>query len=162
MADHTEGNYKVDSFNLDHTKVIAPYVRLAAKKTGPKGDIVTKFDVRFTQPNKEFMTTGTIHTLEHIIAEYIRDEVEDVIDFSPMGCRTGFYFTVFGDRDEEYIATRMLIVLKKVAAWDKPIPAATEKECGNFRDQDLEGCKAWAKKWVEGIEKKGWDAFSTK
>ncbi len=162
MAEHSEGHYKVDSFNLDHTKVVAPYVRLAAKKVGEKGDIVTKFDIRFCQPNKEFMTTGALHSLEHIIAEYIRDEVDGVIDFSPMGCRTGFYFTVFGDRDEKYIAERMLNILRKVAVWDKPVPAATEKECGNYKDQDLEGAKSWAKRWVEGIERKGWDCYGKK
>ena len=75
-----EKKYKVDSFNLDHTKVTAPFVRVAAKKQGPKGDMVSKFDIRFCQPNKEFLTTGAIHTLEHLIAEYISDEMEGVID----------------------------------------------------------------------------------
>lgn len=160
--EHTEGNYKVDSFNLDHTKVIAPFVRVAGKKTGPKGDVVTKFDIRFCQPNKEFMTTGAIHTLEHLMAEYIRDEIDGVIDLSPMGCRTGFYFTIFGDRDEAYVAEHMMNVLKKVAVWDKPIPAVTEKECGNYRDHDLEGAKTYAKKWCDGIASKGWNAFTVK
>jgi S-ribosylhomocysteine lyase len=151
--------YNVDSFNLDHTKVTAPFVRLASKKTGPKGDVVSKFDIRFTQPNVEFMETGTVHTLEHLVAEYIRDEMKGVIDFSPMGCRTGFYFTVFGDHDEEYIAGHMLNVLRKVAVWDKPVPATTAKECGNYRDHDLEGAKKMAARWVAGIEKDGWDCY---
>ncbi len=155
MSEHTSGNYNVDSFNLDHTKVTAPFVRIASKKTGPKGDVVTKYDIRFTQPNKEFMTTGAIHTLEHLIAEYIRDEMDGVIDLSPMGCRTGFYFTVFGDHDEEYAANHFLNVLRKVAVWDKPVPAATEKECGNYRDHDLEGAKKYAAAWVKGIETTG-------
>ena len=133
----------------------APFVRIASKKTGPKGDVVTKYDIRFTQPNKEFMTTGAIHTLEHLIAEYIRDEMDGVIDLSPMGCRTGFYFTVFGDHDEEYAANHLLNVLRKVAVWDKPVPAATEKECGNYRDHDLEGAKKYAAAWVKGIETTG-------
>ncbi|MBQ5491923.1 MAG: S-ribosylhomocysteine lyase, partial [Treponema sp.] len=97
--------YNVDSFNLDHTKVTAPFVRRAAKKEGEKGDVVSKYDIRFCQPNKEFMSTGAMHTLEHLVAEYIRDELPGiVIDFSPMGCRTGFYFTVWGDHEESYIA----------------------------------------------------------
>ena len=29
-----EKKYNVDSFNLDHTKVTAPFVRLASEKTG--------------------------------------------------------------------------------------------------------------------------------
>lgn len=152
--------YNVDSFNLDHTKVTAPFVRLAAKKTGKNGDIVTKFDIRFTQPNKEFMPTGAVHTLEHLMAEYIRDEMEGVIDLSPMGCRTGFYFTVWGDRTEEEIGEHMLNVLKKVAVWDKPVPATTEAECGNYRDHDLEGAKRYAKQWCDGIAKKGYFAFN--
>ena len=152
--------YNVDSFNLDHTKVFAPFVRKAATKIGAKGDVVTKFDIRFTQPNKEFMTTGAIHTLEHLMAEYIRDEMEGVIDLSPMGCRTGFYFTLFGELDEETVANHLLNVLEKVAIWDKPIPATTEPECGNYRDHDLEGAKHFAKQWCDGIKKKGWDAFT--
>ena len=151
--------YNVDSFNLDHTKVTAPFVRLASKKVGPKGDVVTKFDIRFTQPNKEFMSTGTIHTLEHLVAEYIRDELKGVIDFSPMGCRTGFYFTIFGDYEESYIAEHLSNVLKKVAEWDKPVPATTEKECGNYKDHDLEGAKEMAARWVEGIGKNGWNCY---
>lgn len=154
-----EKKYNVDSFNLDHTKVKAPFVRVAAKKVGEKGDVVTKFDIRFTQPNKEFMSTGGIHTLEHLMAEYIRDEMEGVIDLSPMGCRTGFYFTVWGDRNEEEIATHLMNVLKKVAIWDKPIPATTEEECGNYKDHNLEDAKAYAQKWVDGITQKGWNAF---
>lgn len=154
-----EKKYNVDSFNLDHTKVTAPYVRLAARKVGEKGDIVSKYDIRFTQPNKEFMTTGAIHTLEHLIAEYIRDEMEDVIDLSPMGCRTGFYFTIWGQPTEEEVANHLLNVLRKVSVWDKAIPATTEKECGNYKDHDLEGAKSFAKRWCDGIEKKGWSAF---
>ena len=50
-------------------------------------------------------------------------------------------------------------VLKKVAVWDKPVPATTEQECGNYRDHDLEGAKKYAAAWVAGIEKKGWNAF---
>ena len=154
-----EKKYNVDSFNLDHTKVKAPFVRVAAKKVGEKGDVVTKFDIRFTQPNKEFMSTGGIHTLEHLMAEYIRDEMVGVIDLSPMGCRTGFYFTVWGDRNEEEIATHLMNVLKKVAVWDKPIPATTEEECGNYKDHNLEDAKSYAQKWVDGITQKGWNAF---
>ena len=154
-----EKKYNVESFNLDHTKVVAPFVRLAGKKVGSNGDVVTKFDIRFTQPNKEFLTTGAIHTIEHLVAEYIRDEMDDVIDFSPMGCRTGFYFTLFGDVDEAFVAEHMLNILKKVAVWDRAIPATTEKECGNYRDHDLEGAKAAANNWVQGIEKKGWKCY---
>lgn len=155
-----EKKYNVESFNLDHTKVTAPYVRRAAQKIGKNGDVVSKYDIRFCQPNKEFMDTGSIHAIEHLVAEYIRDEMPDmVIDFSPMGCRTGFYFTVWGEHSEEEIANHMLNVMCKVAVWDKPVPAATEKECGNYRDLNLEGAKKYVKQWISGIERKGWQCI---
>lgn len=159
-----EKKYKVESFNLDHTKVIAPYVRLASKKTGEKGDIVTKFDIRFMQPNVEFMPIAAIHTLEHLVAEYIRDEIESIIDFSPMGCRTGFYLTVFGDLSEEIIAEKMLNVLEQVASWpeDKPVPGLDPKECGNYKEHDLPTARKLAKDWVTNITIKGFDPFQKK
>lgn len=160
MANGEKKKYNVDSFNLDHTKVTAPYVRLASHKVGEHGDEVSKYDIRFCQPNKEYMTTGAIHTLEHLIAEYIRDELPGiVIDLSPMGCRTGFYFTVWGNHSEAYIAEHLIPVLKKVSLWEGAIPATTEQECGNYRDHDLAGAKEWAKRWVDGIEQNGWNCY---
>lgn len=90
--------YKVESFNLDHTKVVAPYIRVADRKEW-QGVTVTKFDIRFTQPNKEFLDPAAIHSLEHLLAEELRHQVDNIIDLSPMGCRTGFYLTVFGKHD---------------------------------------------------------------
>jgi S-ribosylhomocysteine lyase len=151
----------VESFNLDHTKVKAPYVRLAGRKTGPKGDVVTKFDIRFCQPNVEFMPTGGIHTLEHLMAEYVRDELDGVIDLSPMGCRTGFYLTIFGTHDEADIAAKLRNVLAKVAAWpaSEPVPGVDPVMCGNAADHDLAAAKKWAAAWVEGIDRKGFSCF---
>lgn len=151
----------VESFSLDHTKVRAPYVRIAGKKYGPKGDVVSKYDVRFTQPNKEYLPTGGIHTLEHLIAEYLRDEMDGVIDLSPMGCRTGFYLTVFGDISEEIIASKLSRVLTKVADWDEneAVPGVDPVMCGNWQDHNLKEAKYWASRWVEELARKGWRAF---
>ncbi|WP_390602379.1 S-ribosylhomocysteine lyase, partial [Staphylococcus pseudintermedius] len=35
----------VESFNLDHTKVVAPYIRLAGKMQGLNGDDIYKYDI---------------------------------------------------------------------------------------------------------------------
>ena len=58
-----------------------------------------------------------------------------------MGCRTGFYLTVFEDLEESFIAEKMLSVLEKVAVWNKPIPGTDPKECGNYKEHDLEAAK---------------------
>jgi len=151
----------VESFSLDHTRVKAPYVRLAGKKTGPKGDVVSKFDIRFCQPNVEFMPIGAVHTLEHLMAEYIRDEIDGVIDLSPMGCRTGFYLAVFGEPDEGAIAAKIRNVLERVSVWpeDEAVPGVDPVMCGNWKDHDLTAAKLWAMKWIEGYDRKGWACF---
>ena len=45
----------VESFNLDHTKVAAPFIRVADRKHLPGGDELVKYDVRFTQPNVDHL-----------------------------------------------------------------------------------------------------------
>ncbi|NCE77296.1 S-ribosylhomocysteine lyase, partial [Anaerotruncus sp. X29] len=72
---------EVESFQLDHTKVLAPYVRLIGTETGPKGDIITNFDVRFVQPNHGEIPTSGLHTIEHSMASLIRDRIDGMIDF---------------------------------------------------------------------------------
>ncbi len=153
--------HNVESFNLDHTKVTAPYLRMASQKTGAKGDVVTKFDIRFTQPNVDFLPIAAMHTLEHLVAEYIRDEISTVIDFSPMGCRTGFYLVLFEDTTEEEVVKPLLTVLEKVAVWpeDVPVPGLDPVECGNYKEHDLEQARKAAKSWVEGIKQKGFSCF---
>jgi S-ribosylhomocysteine lyase len=86
---------EVESFGLDHTKVQAPYVRLAGRKRVASG-VVEKYDLRLAQPNREALPTAALHTLEHLLAGYIRDHLPGVIDLSPMGCRTGFYLVAEG------------------------------------------------------------------
>lgn len=145
---------KVESFTLDHTKVKAPYVRKGGVYTGPKGDVVSKFDLRFMQPNKEFMNNAGMHTLEHLMATYIRDYLDNIIDLSPMGCRTGFYLTVWEDRDVKDIISAVESSLKDVVN-STVIPATTEVECGNYREHCLEEAIQYAEKVLrDGISDK--------
>lgn len=142
---------RVESFELDHTKVKAPYVRLAATKEGPKGDIVAKYDLRFITPNKGAISTGGMHTLEHLLAGFMREELEGVIDISPMGCRTGFYLIKFGKTPLYEIKKALENSLKKVLEAHE-VPAANEIQCGNFADHSLIDAKEIAKKVIdEGI-----------
>ena len=135
---------KVESFSLDHTKVKAPFVRKCEVKIGEKGDIVTKFDIRFMQPNEEFMDIASIHTLEHLLAGYMREEMDGIIDLSPMGCRTGFYMITWKDISVEKVIQTLNYGLEKVLQTEE-IPAANEVQCGNYREHSLEGAKKYAK-----------------
>jgi S-ribosylhomocysteine lyase len=143
----------VESFDLDHTKVHAPYVRLAGRKQGPRGDRVSKWDLRLVQPNRAEIPTAPLHTIEHLLAGYLRDALEDsgaeVIDASPMGCRTGFYLTLLGEPDEEAVRAALVDALQGVARHEGEIPGCAPERCGNWRDHSLPGAKAWAQEILD-------------
>lgn len=135
---------KVESFELDHTKVKAPFVRKCCVLSGKNGDKVTKFDIRFTQPNVSEMESDGIHTLEHLLAVYVRDYSNDIIDLSPMGCRTGFYMTVWGEPEVTEIIDMVTKSLKRVLT-TKEIPAQNPVQCGNYKLHSLKKAIEYAK-----------------
>ena len=139
---------KVESFKLDHNKVKAPYVRKCCVLDGKMGDKVSKFDLRFLQPNVEAFGTAAIHGLEHLLATYLREEMDNIIDLSPMGCRTGFYLSIWGDREAYEIKEALELSLREVLKATE-IPAANEIQCGNYRDLSLFGAKEYAKEALE-------------
>lgn len=135
---------KVESFKLDHNKVKAPFVRKCCVLDGKMGDKVSKFDLRFLQPNKEAFGTAAMHGLEHLLATYLREELEGLIDLSPMGCRTGFYLVMWGDVEAKAVKEGLERALEKVLNAEEMI-VATSVECGNYRDLSLFGAKEYAK-----------------
>jgi S-ribosylhomocysteine lyase len=139
---------KVESFNLDHTRVRAPYVRLAGRHTTKHGDTISKFDLRLAQPNLGALETGAMHTLEHLLAGGLRDHLSGVIDVSPMGCRTGFYMVYEGEVSPLEVKTALEHSLQRVADVVH-IPGVSELECGNYRDHDLLAAQHHAKTALE-------------
>lgn len=134
----------VESFNLDHTKVKAPYIRLASVSEGEKGDKVYKYDIRFKQPNKEHMKMDALHSIEHLMAENIRNHEKNVLDLSPMGCQTGFYLSIINETTEEKVMDIMEKTLQDVLEADE-VPACNEVQCGWAANHSLEGAKEIAK-----------------
>ncbi len=134
---------KVESFELDHTKVQAPYVRLAG--TEQNNDIwMEKYDLRFLQPNQDAMSTAAMHTIEHLLAVNLRDELNDIIDLSPMGCRTGFYLILWNQHSAREVRDALVKTLNKILEMET-VPATTAKECGNYKDHSLFGAKEYVK-----------------
>lgn len=137
----------IESFTLDHDKVIAPYVRTIDQSVGPKGDVISNFDVRLTQPNEEFIDTDAMHTLEHLFAKYLRPPLEGYIDCSPYGCRTGFHLFVWGELSATEAAQAVKHALEQIVDTTiDQVPGLARKECGNYRDHNLEKAIAWAKR----------------
>ncbi|WP_077323451.1 S-ribosylhomocysteine lyase, partial [Streptococcus pseudoporcinus] len=122
----------VESFELDHTIVKAPYVRLISEESGPKGDIITNFDVRLVQPNHNSIETAGLHTIEHLLAKLIRQRIDGMIDCSPFGCRTGFHLIMWGQPTANDIALVIKSSLEEIAqgiTWED-VPGTTIESCG--------------------------------
>ena len=145
----------LDSFKVDHTKMKAPFVRVAKTMATPKGDNITVFDLRFTIPNKELLPERGIHTLEHLFAGFMRDHLNneqvEIIDISPMGCRTGFYMSLIGKPEESLVVDAWLKSMQDVlkVKSQNQIPELNEYQCGTYKMHSLDEAKAIAKKVIQ-------------
>lgn len=137
----------VESFNLDHTKVQAPFVRLAGIKKGMNGDEVYKYDIRFKQPNKEHMNMPALHSIEHLMAENIRNHTDHVVDLSPMGCQTGFYLSLINHTDYDEVLDILEKTFNDVLIATE-VPACNEVQCGWAASHSLDGAKELAKEML--------------
>ncbi|MCC2248358.1 MAG: S-ribosylhomocysteine lyase [Bacillota bacterium] len=138
----------VESFNLDHTKVKAPYVRLVGVTEGTNGDKVYKYDIRFKQPNKAHMEMDGLHSIEHLMAENIRNHMDNVLDIGPMGCQTGFYLAIMNHDNYDEVLDTIEKTLQDVLKADE-VPACNEVQCGWAANHSLEGAKEIAKEMLE-------------
>lgn len=138
----------VESFNLDHTKVKAPYLRLADKKQGEHGDVIFKYDLRICQPNQEHMEMPALHSLEHLMAELSRNHNGHVVDISPMGCQTGFYVSLLNEPEYRTALDLIEKTLRDVLEATE-VPACNPVQCGWAASHSLEGAKELARKLLE-------------
>ena len=140
---------KITSFTIDHIK-LQPGVYVSRKDT-MGGLTVTTFDLRLTSPNEEpVMNTAEVHTIEHLAATYLRNDPlwkEQVLYFGPMGCRTGFYLLLFGDRTSEEILPLVKNCFRFIAEYSGEVPGASAKDCGNYLDMNLPMANYWGKRY---------------
>ena len=147
----------LDSFRVDHTIMQAPAVRVAKQMESKKGDIITVYDIRIHKPNKQKMTGRGIHTLEHLFAGFIREHLNgknvEIIDCSPMGCRTGFYMSCLGSPSEKQVAKATEKAMKDVlkVKSEKDIPELNLYQCGTYKMHSLKS----AQKTAAFVVKKG-------
>lgn len=140
---------RITSFNIDHDK-LEPGIYVSRID----GDVTT-YDMRTRKPNNgSYMDTTTAHTVEHMFATFARNSemADDVIYFGPMGCRTGFYFLV-RNADNGKVLELTKRILADIIAYDGPVFGASQKECGNYRDLDLEKCKQECKNYLAVLQK---------
>ena len=127
---------RIASFTVDHT-VLVPGLYLSRRD----GTTVT-FDLRFKKPNTgDLLSNAELHSVEHVIATLLRNspQKDAVIYFGPMGCQTGFYFLFDGEKLSNANAVRLLQrVFTGAAKFDGAMPGASARECGNYRNLDVE------------------------
>ncbi|MCG3682518.1 S-ribosylhomocysteine lyase [Aliarcobacter butzleri] len=137
----------LDSFRVDHTIMPAPAVRVAKVMQTPKGDDITVFDLRFCVPNKSMMSEKGTHTLEHLFAGFIRAHLNsptvEIIDVSPMGCRTGFYMSLIGTPSEQEVAVAWKKAMEDVLKVENQsdIPELNLYQCGTCAMHSLDEAK---------------------
>ncbi len=135
---------KIASFTVDHDLLTEGiYVSRI------DGDVTT-YDLRTRVPNAgDYMDNLTMHSVEHMFATYVRssDIGERVIYFGPMGCQTGFYLLVRNADNAEVLAT-VISVLVKIINHDGEMFGAVRRECGNYKNLDLNAAKAECKRYL--------------
>lgn len=125
----------IASFAVDH-RGMQPGVYF--REDVRAGVPVLTADVRFYTPNAgRYLTTTEAHTIEHLLATYLRSSAyaDNIVYFGPMGCRTGFYLLTIGMGEDEVCA-----LLREVIALsfeETSVPGAAEEQCGNYRDLSL-------------------------
>lgn len=144
---------RIASFSVDHD-----YIKKDIYISRIDGDIIT-YDMRTRIPNAgDYMDNITMHSLEHMFATYVRNSEigGNVIYFGPMGCRTGFYLLV-RDTEPETVLGVVIKTLEMIVAHDGEMFGATRKECGNYRELDLEAAKREAAAYLEELKKTSHD-----
>ena len=144
---------KIPSFTIDHECLLRGiYV---SRKDMVGGEVVTTFDIRMKEPNREpVLHNGAIHTIEHLAATYLRNDAEwkdRIIYWGPMGCLTGNYLLLRGDYESKDIVDLMCRTFRFVAEFDGEIPGAAARDCGNYLLHDLPMARLESKKYLEEV-----------
>ncbi len=145
----------VSSFEVDHDRLLRGVYISRIDSVG--AEKVTTFDLRMKLPNvEEVLTNGGIHTIEHLMAVYLRtqsgDFAEQVLYVGPMGCRTGMYLILKGLPQPKDIVPVLIELFDYISKFDGQVPATTSIECGNYRDHNLEDAKKEAKLYLEVLK----------
>ncbi len=140
----------IPSFSVDHTVIVPGIFVSRVDKVGNSS--VTTYDIRLTRPNREpAIDVAAMHSLEHIIATFLRNDSdwkEEIIYWGPMGCLTGFYLILKGNRSPQEIYDLILKAFQSVKD-NQSVPGTTPKNCGHYLMHDLEMAKWYAAKFAD-------------
>lgn len=139
---------KIQSFTVDHD-VLEPGLYISRVDGS-----VTTYDLRTRKPNGgDYMDNLTMHSVEHLFATYIRSSAigPKVLYFGPMGCQTGFYLLV-DDTAKEDVLAAVEDVLQKIIHHTGPMFGAVKKECGNYRNLNVEAAQIECQRYYDVLQ----------
>ena len=141
---------KIPSFTIDHIRLKrGVYV---SRQDSVGGEIITTFDVRMKEPNREpVLSPSAIHTIEHLAATFLRNHPvwsDKIIYWGPMGCLTGNYLIVKGDLVSADVLPLLLETFEFIASYEGEVPGASARDCGNYLLMNLPEAQWEARKYL--------------
>lgn len=145
---------KIASFTIDHERLLRG-IYVSRRDLTPSGDVITTFDIRMTEPNRQpALTPRSLHAMEHLAATYLRnrpDWRDRVVYWGPMGCCTGNYLLMQGDLEPSDILALIRDTMEFVAGYEGDIPGASARDCGNYTFMDLDAARQDARRYVDEV-----------
>lgn len=138
---------RIASFSINHD-ILLPGIYVSRVD----GDVTT-YDLRHRRPNTDdLIDNSTLHSLEHMFATYIRNGElrNNIIYYGPMGCQTGFYLLIRGS-DNETVLREVKKTCERILAHEGPVFGAASRECGNYRNLNLEKAKIEARRYLDEL-----------
>ena len=143
----------IQSFSVDHTRIVPGIFMSRVDHLGDQ--TVTTYDIRLKRPNREpVIDVAAMHSLEHIIATFLRNDPnwkDEVVYWGPMGCLTGFYLILKGNRNPQELYELMLRAFRSVGDAQE-VPGAAPVNCGHYLMHNLEMAKWYAKEFADYLE----------
>ena len=139
----------IPSFSVDHTRIVPGIFTSRVDTLGDRK--VTTYDIRVTRPNTEpAVDAAAMHSLEHLIATFLRNDPDwkdQIIYWGPMGCLTGFYLILKGNRPPKEIFDLLLRAFRSVEDAEE-VPGTSPENCGNYLMHNLEMAKRHARRYA--------------
>ena len=145
---------KIASFTIDHNRLLRG-IYVSRRDVTPSGDVITTFDIRMTEPNRQTaLSPRALHAMEHLAATYLRNQPEwrdRIVYWGPMGCCTGNYLLMQGELSPADILPLMRETMEFVASFEGEIPGATPRDCGNYSYMDLDQARKAARVYIDEV-----------
>lgn len=145
---------KIPSFTIDHERLLRG-IYVSRRDVTPSGDVITTFDIRMTEPNREpALSPQALHAMEHLAATYLRNRPDwssRVVYWGPMGCCTGNYLVIQVKLEPSDILSLMVDTMEFVAGFSGEVPGATPRDCGNYSFMDLEAARKAARRYIDEV-----------